>query len=199
MSFPNQEEKVILKSMRLSWIGLLLIATSASAQEPAAGSKSPSSGRVYTPPSLGRPVPENPFQCERLLRHKGQILSCDTHMSNDGEGLRPIFKNTPEALDELDLYQRNRKRVRIGGYTGTFGIFLFLANPLIANLVTSDQSKRDSLKTTLRFTGLGITLGSAVYGISYLKANEEHLNRAVERYNDKNPEQKIEFLFKKDF
>ncbi|RYZ69749.1 MAG: hypothetical protein EOP09_07155 [Proteobacteria bacterium] len=177
-------------------LGLLLIAASAHAADPA---PRPSGSRLYTPPTLGRPVPTNPFQCERLLRYKGKILSCDTHMSNDGEGLRPIYEGTPEALQELDVYQRNRKRVRLGGYTGTFSIVLFLANPLIANLVTKDQSKRDSLKTTLRLTGVAITLGSAVYGISYLKANEEHLNRSITRFNDRHPTDQIELIYKTEF
>jgi hypothetical protein len=154
---------------------------------------------VFVPPVLSKPIPSKKGNCERLIRVGDEVFACDSPVATDAENLRSLLKNTPEALKELDLYQQNRKKVRIGAYTGSLGVFLILGNSLITNLVTKDQAARDSLGKNLRLAGVALTLGSVVYGITYLRSNETHLQNAMDRYNEKNPNKKIEFLFQTRF
>jgi hypothetical protein len=116
--------------------------------------------------------------------------------------LRTILESTPEALDELDAYQSGRNSIKFAAYTGTAGIAIALASGLIANLIVPDENKqgeRDAATRVVRLGGLGITLGSVVFGLSHLRNNEEHLNRAIIKYNTTHPDRPIEVLFRTEF
>ena len=154
---------------------------------------------TFAPPVLGRPIPENFGTCERQIRFGGKLLPCDSPVATDADNLRPIFRNTPAALDELDTYQQNRRRVRYGAYSGTAGILVGLLSTPLAGIFTKDGVKKHSLQKSFRLAGFAVALGSIVYGITYLRANEEHLDRAIDRYNDSNPGNKIEVLFQTKF
>ncbi len=149
-----------------------------------------------------RQVPENPFRCDRLIKFRGKILSCDSALRRDGESLRSIFESTPEALDELDEYQAGRKSIKFAAYSGTAGVVIALASGLIGNLIVPDENKqgdRDAATRIVRLSGLGITLGSVVFGLSHLRNNEEHLKRAIIKYNGTHTDRPIEVLFQTEF
>lgn len=156
------------------------------------------------PAIIGRKIPDNPFRCDRLIKYKGKTLPCDSHLKRDGENLRSILQDTPEALEKLDLYQKNRRRVRFAAYTGTAGVVIALTNGLIAKLFVpkerrGDQNRVENAETAVRWAGIGLSVGSLIYGVSYLKSNEQNLNDAIVRFNTAHPDRPIEVLFKHEF
>jgi len=125
-------------------------------------------------------------------------------LKRDGENLRSILQETPEALEKLDLYQKNRRKVRFAAYTGTAGLVIAFTNGLIAKLFVpkerrSDRHRVEDTETAVRWTGIGISVGSLIYGVSYLKSNEQNLNEAIVRFNTAHPDRPIEVLFKTEF
>jgi hypothetical protein len=154
------------------------------------------------PPSAkARKIPDNPFRCDRLIKYRGKILPCDSALRRDGESLRAIFANSPAALDELDRYQAGRNAVRYSAYVGTTGILVALTGSLIANALIDDSrtTARSDTAKVLRISGIGLTVGSVIFGLSALRSNEEHLQSAIIKYNASQPDRPIEVLFKTEF
>lgn len=154
------------------------------------------------PPSIqARKLPETPFRCDRLIRYRGRTLPCDSALRRDGDSLRTIFERTPEALDELDRYQSGRNSIRYSAYVGTAGLLIALTGSLVANAFIEERrttARQDTAKV-LRFSGIGLTVGSVVFGLSALRNNEEHLQSAIIKYNASQPDKPIEVLFKSEF
>lgn len=148
-------------------------------------------------------IMENPFRCDRLIKYQGKTFSCDSHLKRDGESLRSIMSDTPSAIEQLDIYQSNRRKVKYAAYTGTAGIAIALTNSLITKaFVSSDPAldkERRKTASTIRWAGIGLSVGSIVYGLSYLRSNETHLNNAIVRFNEAHPGKPIEVLFTTDF
>jgi hypothetical protein len=136
-----------------------------------------------------------------MIRYQGRTLPCDSALRRDGESLRSILEAHPDALAELDLYQKGRRNVRHTAITGTAGLVFALLGETIANLLIDESrpTARKDVGSVLRYGGAGITLGSVAFGISYLKANEDHLNRAIMKYNAAEPKRPIQILFKAEF
>lgn len=154
------------------------------------------------PPSAqSKKIPDNPFRCDRLIKYRGKTLPCDSALRRDGESLRSIFERSPEALEELDQYQAGRNSIRYSAYVGTTGLLLALTSGLITNLFidSSRSTAREDTAEVLRVSGLGITLGSVVFGLSALRSNEQHLQTAIIKYNASQPDKPIEILFKSEF
>lgn len=146
-------------------------------------------------------IPENPFRCDRLIKYRGRTLPCDSALRRDGESLRSIMESTPEAIDELDAYQSGRNSIRFAAYTGTAGLVMALTSSMLADVFVSKDrpdSREDTAKI-LRLSGIGITLGSVVWGYSHLRSNEDHLKLAIIKYNATHPDRPIEVLFKTEF
>lgn len=158
------------------------------------------------PPQLpsgvqARQIPENPFRCDRMIRHLGRTLPCDSPLRKDGEGLRSILEANPDALAELESYQRGRNKIKYAAYGGTAGALITIFSGTIANLIV-DKSRtqaRTDVAKVLRFGGAGLTLGTIGYGISHLKSNEDHLNQAILKYNAAEPKRPIQILFQSEF
>lgn len=159
--------------------------------------------KTVTPPKLGRPIPDNPFKCDRLIKYNGKTLPCDSHLKRDGENLRAIFAGTPDSISALDRYQKNRRSIRFAAYTGTTGIAIALLSAPIASLfVKNDATHVTQYKRAqdiTRWGGIGITAGSVLYGLSVLKTNESNLDYAILRYNQTHPDKPIEILFQTKF
>lgn len=155
--------------------------------------------RPSAPPLVAPKPPEDAFQCGRYYVHQGKTIRCDSMIRFDGEGLRPIIQDVPEAISELNAYQRNRFKVRNSAYVGTFGIMLAVAGVLLserfrdANGAPTPTS--DSVRTASLIGGLGMTVGGFLYAISSIKTNEAHLGRAVELYNKARPDSPIQLQF----
>ncbi len=148
-------------------------------------------------------VMENPFRCDRLIKYQGKSFPCDSHLKRDGESLRSVMLDTPSALEEIDTYQRNRRNVKYAAYTGTAGVLIALTNSLTVKLFVPSSPERDkerrSTASANRWGGIGLSQGSVIYGHSYHRSNETHLNNAIIRFNEAHPDKPIEILFKSDF
>jgi hypothetical protein len=131
------------------------------------------------PPSTqSRKIPDNPFRCDRLIQYRGKVLPCDSALRRDGESLHSIYEHSPEA-----------------------GILIAATAGIIANIVNDQnhQLGRQDTAKVLRAAGLGLTVGSVVFGFSALRANEDHLQSSIIKYNASAPDHPIEVLFKKEF
>src|SRR4051794_17788082 len=56
--------------------------------------------------------PEIP-RCERYFVFEGKRLECDSNVGRDAGRLRPIMKDVPSALIELNAYQQNRQKIKL--------------------------------------------------------------------------------------
>ncbi len=154
------------------------------------------------PPSTqARKIPDIPFRCDRMVKYRGKVLPCDSALRRDGDSLRSIYEHSPEALEELDQYQSGRNSIRYSAYVGTAGILIALTAGIIANTVNDEhhQTGRDDTAKVLRAAGLGLTVGSVVFGLSALRSNEDHLQSSIIKYNASSPDRPIEVLFRTEF
>lgn len=145
------------------------------------------------PPALSVNKPSDAFICRRAYTHLGKSYSCDSHLGWDGENLRPILQDSPEALKELNEYQETRRRVRSLAYVGSVGL------GIAALGLIGSRAYEGGTKIVVRnigvFTGLSIAAGSFIYGYSTLQSNEEHLGRAMQLHNKAHPDHPIELQF----
>ena len=148
------------------------------------------------PPTFGRKAPPDPFRCTRRFVYNGKVLSCDSNLYIDGEGLRPVISNTQLAVEELTTFQKTLRRVLNAIYPSTIGITMILGG-LIASRFMKDESGNISadgrlVRNISAIAGLAITTSSIVWGLSVLNSNEQHLHNAVQFYNEANPGHPIE-------
>lgn len=193
-----------------NWTGALpFVSTAAWAQEPPrADSGIPE--KPSAPPTFRFDVPTDPFQCQRYFTYKGKKINCDSNLRFDGEKLRPIIEKVPEAVAELNQYQKNRLKIRNAAYVGTAGLAIILFGSVVSSLIRSktttpsaapsDADKgthdlADAIATGSIVTGSAVTAGSLVYGLSFIQANESHLHRAVDHFNRAHPDSPIELKF----
>lgn len=141
--------------------------------------------------TIGNPPAEDSFRCPRRVIYRGKTMNCDSNLSWDGENLRPLMQNVPEALSELELYQKNRRKAENLRYVGAAGALLILMGLIVPNFVEN--------KLPYRRVGLlgggSIAIGSFVWGQLLLNHNENHLGRAMSAYNQANPLDPIELQF----
>lgn len=131
----------------------------------------------------------DPFVCQRFFVYRKKKLFCDSNLGMDAEKLRPIVLSSPEAIDELDLYQKNRRFLRQTAYVGTVGLIIGI---LSYTLISKNETL---LRSGLTLTGVGLAGGSLIYGFSLSQTNESHLGNAVRIHNDRNPMDQIELQF----
>ncbi len=150
------------------------------------------------PPSLTPQKPTNVIRCQRRFIYRGKQLDCDSNLERDAERLRPVFKDVPEAIAELDMYQKTREQVRSLGYAGGLGLGMAFTGFLLSRTTTNEQTARD-----WRVMGigggllvLGITLAT---GLVALGNASDHLGNAVKQYNQARPGDPIEFQFSTGF
>ena len=152
------------------------------------------------PPSLLQVIPPDPFHCHRKIVYQGKTLDCDTNVRRDGENLRPIIKDVPSAVSELDQYQSNRRNLRYVGYVASAGFALALLG-YFGSRGTNGFRNAGALTPAgiVTLSGLGIALGSFSYGFYLYKSNESHLTSAVNDFNQARPKTPIELEFKTGF
>jgi hypothetical protein len=152
------------------------------------------------PPKLSRKIPEDPFLCKRFFVYQGRKLVCDSHRGRDAENLRPILSEVPEAIAELDAYQRKRRNLNQAAYVGTAGMVLYLGRNLITSLLFPEfDPRRDTYSRWMQWAGLGMVGGTVIYGLNALKASETHLERSIELYNQVRPDRPIQLQFQTEF
>ncbi len=171
------------------WVSLLLIQTQAVAAPFSQPPSIPS-----TPPSLVRiPPKKKVFSCQRQYVYQGKLLECDSNLNLDGENLRPILTEVPEALSELNLYQKNRRSTHKLAYISTVGLAMVGLGFWLSNQY--EGNKGIVIRNLLVIPGIAIGGGSLVYGFVLLNTNEHHLHKAVELYNDARPHKRIDLQF----
>lgn len=136
-------------------------------------------------PQLGpKSTPQDILRCERTLLYRGKFLPCDSPIANDGEGLRTLLQSSPEALESLNRYQGNRRSLQNTAYFGMLGILVAAIGPRFS----SDPGTRGLMVGG----GFALTLGAFAFGKNKLRANEVHLDRAIETHNRSHPDDPIE-------
>ncbi len=150
------------------------------------------------PPALYRAPPEERRHCGRIILYKGEHIDCDSELYQDGERLRPLIADLPEAVAALDTYQRNRRSLRPFAYAGTAGLLLALSSSIFPKLIPGAEES-GTVRTLIAATGIGITAGSVLYGMHFLSENEKHLQRAIELHNQAKPDSPIELMIQASF
>lgn len=149
------------------------------------------------PPTLGRARKTDYFKCPRMVVYRGQTLNCDSNLAWDAENLRPIFKDTPDAIEELNDYQRTRDLVHDFRYVGGGGLLLAAAGLIFGKLV--DGGTAVVIRNVSVIGGLTVAAGSFVTSLALIRTNERKLGRAVQHYNDAHPEDPVELQFSTGF
>lgn len=138
-------------------------------------------------------------RCQRQYLYRGKLLDCDSQLQEDGEKLRPVLSQVPAAVLELNEYQRGRRHLEFAAYTGSLGLVVAVAGWLVSRQYQDPSGAPSSTGRKIRnvaaLGGLSLTAGSLIYGVSFLKANERHLGRAVQFYNEARPQDRIELQF----
>jgi hypothetical protein len=159
-------------------------------------------GAIPTQPSaptqLWSETPIHSQRCRRTLLYRGEVLSCDSVIASDAAGLRPILDQTPEALSELEAYQKGRRDIRRLAYIGSSGLVLAFLGPTIARFIP-DPAVQSTLSSILTYGGIGLTGGVVLFGGVTLRNNEKHLENAVKLYNQANPRDPVELQFSTTF
>lgn len=140
------------------------------------------------PPTLFRRTPPETFRCQRSFTYDGKTYGCDSNVRADGEGLRPFFKDVPEANIELNNYQRRKMALQNTAYVGSLGLVL-----LITGFLWSTNSGNG--RSLMIWGGAGIFAGSLAYGYSANRSNEDNLVDALKTHNNKQPDKPIIFQF----
>lgn len=151
-----------------------------------------------SPPSLITRIPTDSFRCQRFFKYKGQKIACDSNIRFDGENLRPLLEDTPQALAELELYQKNRAELGNAAYIGSLGLFVAIAGSLLSLQYRQEGNPTNtsiSIRNISMIGGSGIIIGSFISTLSFIKTNETHIGNAVNFYNQAHPESPIELQF----
>jgi hypothetical protein len=133
------------------------------------------------------------YGCHRFFLYRGRLSTADSYNQQDGEHLRPILSSDSQSLSELDLYQSNRRKVRIGAYAGTAAVLIALGSVIMANQFGG--ATRTRIRTYGLIGGLGIAIGVGIFSLAILRTNESHLQKAVDHYNSGHPDDKVVLQF----
>ncbi len=174
-------------------VPLLQVSGPALAAEPCARNVSADTSKISTPDQIRRPPVVNMLGCKRPFMYKGDVYSADTAQAQDAGTLKELMLDTPDALETLNDYNRNRKLSKISAYTGTFGLLTFaLAGIVAAQFIQPD---RDSIRSAMTIGGMAIAAGGFLYSFTLLRTNEYLIPKAVNQYNAKHPNEPIELRF----
>ncbi len=156
------------------------------------------------PKNMPRLNPSGTFRCQRTFLYQGAQLGCDSDVRQDAAKLRPILQKDPEALAELDVYQKSRAYSAINAYVSTAGILAVVASVFLSNrflygdgaLVEAQKTllspKGQKIRDLLFFGGAWVAGNSFLFGLGALHTNELRLQHAVEVYNRSYPEDPVE-------
>lgn len=143
-------------------------------------------------PSLGpQHLPTTLPHCERNVVVNNKVMEIDSNLGNDAGHLRTLVADVPEALAEVEKYQDNKRMIRNLAYLGSAGLALMA----VGFLFVGSQNRLILTGKTLGELGLGITVGSFLFGFGKLYLNESHLTNAIQYYNDAHPDSPIQMEF----
>lgn len=133
--------------------------------------------------------------CKREFSLDGQYYRLDSFDSKDGERLRPFIQQYPDAISQLNLYQKNNNNLTKAAVIGTLGIIAMV----LANNLLNDRTIGQTGQGIVRYGGGGLVLGAAVFSFLTIRTNEGHLNQAVDIHNQYSPNTPIELKFNSGF
>ncbi|MBI2711561.1 MAG: hypothetical protein HYX41_01685 [Bdellovibrio sp.] len=136
------------------------------------------------PPELTERIPPNLPHCERYFVYGGKKIECDSQLGGDAEMLRPIMRDVPAAIAELDAYQRANKNVRLAAYVGTGGVVSAILGGFVSQPLFDPATGAIKPGGYIVFGGIALAANALIYGLSLLKTNEIHIGNAVRIYND---------------
>ena len=148
------------------------------------------------PPGLVQKKVNPHSHCERFFLLEGQRYECDSNLGRDAERLRTLVQDVPQAVAELDTYQKNLQDVRVSGYLMT-SAFVLVVLGMIFSQAQPFNPANGGLTPGGGFvlTGLTLGVGSLVHGFTLVNMNEQHIDRAVRAYNEVHPERPVELQF----
>ena len=147
------------------------------------------------PPSLEQRIPPNLPHCERYFTYGGKRLECDSQLGRDAEMLRPIMRDVPDAIAELDAYARANNQILVAGYVASAGFLTAIIGGAAASPLLDPGTGALRTGGYLVFGGLALAANAIIYGLSLLKTNEAHIGNAVRIYNDVHPDKPIVLEF----
>jgi hypothetical protein len=147
------------------------------------------------PPVLIQRPPPIIAHCERYFVHKGKKIECDSQVGADAEMLRPIMRDVPAAIAELDAYRRAQKNVRIAAYVGTAGILATIIGGVMSHPLFDPGTGALQPGGYVAFAGIALAANALIYGLSLVKTNEVHIGNAVRYYNAVHPDKPVVLEF----
>jgi hypothetical protein len=144
--------------------------------------------------------------CNREFSMSNQAKRIDSNFDKDGENLRPVIKDIPEAVEELNTYQTNKKHAQYAAYVGTLGLLVVLGGYLgseISKIQETGQVSdppeggaaplpKDPKARIVMAAGGAVAAASFAFSFIVLRSNEAHLKNAANTYNEKNKENPLE-------
>jgi hypothetical protein len=143
--------------------------------------------------------PNETFRCTRYFTWKGKKFECDSFVQQDGDRLRTIVADVPQAVSEVDLYQSNRAKLHDAAYWGTAGLLIAIGGAIAHVRYNDTAPAGQNISRGITFIGLGLAGGSVLYALGSIQANEAHLGSAVQYYNTAHPNTPIELQFTTGF
>ena len=150
------------------------------------------------PPLLSQKAIAPMSQCERYFVYDGKLLQCDSNTEKDANRLRPIMRDVPEAIAELDAYVANRKSLQTTAYVGSASFLMIIGGIFVSHPAFDPVSGAPRAGGYLILGGVGLAIHSLIYGMSINRANEVHIQNAVARYNSARPDHPIRLQFSAD-
>lgn len=182
---------------------LLLLAAAASAASPTSILKQEEAvipKNTTAPPSMRRTVPGEVLRCERHFIWKGKTFDCDSFYRVDGEGLRAILSDVPDAVAVLNSYQRQRRLLRTTAYIASGGIAVAAAAFFVSRFFMDQGSTTSVLTRNVGVvSGLGIAVGAFTTGLVLIRTNESKMDEMVRIYNQAKPDTPIQLQFSMGF
>ncbi len=149
------------------------------------------------PPGLIQKQMPSYSHCERFFIFKGQKYECDSNLGGDAERLRPILQSVPQAVSELDIYQKNLHDVRISGLMVSSALVLVALGMIFSQGQPFNPSNGAVTPGGgIMLTGLVLGVGGIFHGFTLVNSNETHIEKAVNSYNAVHPDLPIELQFK---
>lgn len=155
--------------------------------------------RPNAPPQLARKYDIEAFGCKRQYTLAGHYMPLDSFHRQDAEKLRPIVSDIPDAINSLNAYQDNKRTLKTLGYVGTAGIVIAVAGAFLAGEIDTYEGDPHRPSPIVRyspmFAGIGIVVGTILYGLIRLDSNEDNLADTVKYYNEAHPSQPVKLDF----
>jgi|GEM_PF-1725517 len=126
--------------------------------------------------------------CVRHYTYKNKTYPADSSRKPDGEGLRKLFKKSPQAEEMLNNYQSRLTTLRWPAITGSIGVASMITGVIYASQLDTQLGRRDT-RLVMIGAGASLILASYAYGQLGRHLNEKNLEKAVETYNDSVPKE----------